>query len=246
MTPLYSAAVNGNAAMIEQLLKAGADANTALPEGETALMTAARTGKVDAVKVLLAHGADVNAKERWKQQTALMWAAHEGNAATVEAAPRGGREHRRPVDLRLDAAVVRGAPGPERHDQGAHRRRGERQRHAAGQTSALVTAVQGLNYEAANVLLENGVDPNAAGQGWTALHQVVWSRRPQRGQNNPGQKPKGDVSSLDLAKKLVEHGADVNARADQGTQLGHGRPQQPEPVRRHAVLPGREVRATCR
>jgi ankyrin repeat protein len=79
-------------------------------------------------------------------------------------------------------------------------------------TSALVTAVQGLNYEAAVVLLEHGVDPNAAGQGWTALHQVVWSRRPQRGQNNPGQKPKGTVSSLDLARKLVEHGADINAR----------------------------------
>ena len=79
-------------------------------------------------------------------------------------------------------------------------------------TSALVTAIQGLNYEAADVLLDHGVDPNASGQGWTALHQVVWSRRPQRGQNNPGQKPRGDLSSLDLAKKLVAHGADINAR----------------------------------
>jgi len=79
-------------------------------------------------------------------------------------------------------------------------------------TSALVTAVQGLNYEAAEALLDLGIDPNASAQGWTALHQVVWSRRPQRGQNNPGQKPQGDVSSLELAKNLVEHGADVNAR----------------------------------
>src|SRR5258705_487843 len=62
-----------------------ADAYAALPEGETALMTAARTGKVEAMKVLLAHGANVEAREGWKQQTALMWAAHEGNteAATV-------------------------------------------------------------------------------------------------------------------------------------------------------------------
>ena len=36
-------ALNGNAAMIEKLLKAGADANAARPEGETALMTVART-----------------------------------------------------------------------------------------------------------------------------------------------------------------------------------------------------------
>ena len=46
VTPLYLAADNGNAAMVETLLERGADPNTALPEGETALMTAARTGDV--------------------------------------------------------------------------------------------------------------------------------------------------------------------------------------------------------
>src|SRR6185312_2516305 len=51
---------------------------------ETPLMTAARTGKTDAVKMLLTHGADVNAKDTDHLQTALMWAAAEGNASTVE------------------------------------------------------------------------------------------------------------------------------------------------------------------
>ena len=50
--------------MIELLLDAGADPNVALPEGETALMTASRTGKVEAMRVLLARGAKVNVKER--------------------------------------------------------------------------------------------------------------------------------------------------------------------------------------
>src|SRR5712672_2509226 len=81
VTPLSLACVNGNAAMIALLLKAGADPNTALPEGETALMTAARTGKLDAVKLLIARGADPNAKEKGHGQTALMWAAAEGNTA---------------------------------------------------------------------------------------------------------------------------------------------------------------------
>ena len=52
---------------------------------------------------------------------------------------------------------------------------------------AIEMYVQGLNFEAAAALLELGIDPNASAQGWTALHQIAWSRRPQRGQNNPGQ-----------------------------------------------------------
>src|SRR5665213_4305695 len=70
---------------VETLLKAGADSNTANPEGETALMSASRSGSVAAVKALLARGANVNAKEKWLQETALMWAAAENHADVVEA-----------------------------------------------------------------------------------------------------------------------------------------------------------------
>jgi ankyrin repeat protein len=38
-------------------------------------MVVARTGNLDAAKVLLRHHADVNAKEQWGGQSALMWAA---------------------------------------------------------------------------------------------------------------------------------------------------------------------------
>jgi ankyrin repeat protein len=212
VTPLYSAAVNGNARIIELLLDAGAAADTLLPEGETPLMAAARTGKVDAVRVLLAHGAQVNARERWKQQTALMWAAHEGNAETVKLlVDAGARLDDRSIFgwTPLLFAARQGQVGAIKALLAAGADINET---LPDKTSALITAIQGLNYEAAGVLLENGIDPNAAGQGWTALHQVVWSRRPQRGQNNPGQKPLGDLSSLDLARKLVAHGADINSR----------------------------------
>jgi ankyrin repeat protein len=211
-TPMYSAALNGDAAMIALFLKAGADVNGAIPEGETPLMTAARTGKVDAVRVLLENGANVNAKENWKKQTALMWAAHEGNAEAAKyLLAAGARTDDRSIfgwtpllfaarqgqDDVIRVLVTGGANVNERLPDG---------------TGALVTAIQGLNYQTAGLLLDAGVDPNADGQGWTALHQLVWSRRPQRGQNNPGQKPKGTTSSLDLARVLVEHGADINAR----------------------------------
>ena len=56
-------ATNGNAAIVDSLLKAGADPNAALVAGETPLMTAARTGKAGAVQLLLARGATVDARE---------------------------------------------------------------------------------------------------------------------------------------------------------------------------------------
>src|SRR5262249_38887928 len=78
----------------ERLLKAGADPNTTLPGGETALMTAARTGKVEAVQALLSHGAIVDAKESQRGQTAIMWAAAEGNGEVVEALIKAGADFR--------------------------------------------------------------------------------------------------------------------------------------------------------
>src|ERR1041385_7253398 len=64
ITPMQLAATNGSAAMIGKLLKAGANPNASLSKfGDTALMFAARTGKSDAVKVLLDNGAQVNAVE---------------------------------------------------------------------------------------------------------------------------------------------------------------------------------------
>ena len=74
---MFLAAQNGSAAMIEKLLKGGADVNApVLSHGETALMMAARSGSVDAVKVLLDHGAQVE---------------REGHPARDHGADVGGR-----------------------------------------------------------------------------------------------------------------------------------------------------------
>src|SRR5260370_17963207 len=70
ITPLFMACTNGNAAVIEALLKAGANANSVKANGTTALMLAAASGNAAAVKVLLDHGAGINSKATVHGQTA--------------------------------------------------------------------------------------------------------------------------------------------------------------------------------
>jgi ankyrin repeat protein len=213
LPPLNLASENGDESMVALLLEHGAGANDALPEGETALMTAARAGDVPTIEVLLARGADPNARERWKGQTALMWAAHENNAPAIAALLAGGAERdARSTGGEFSAllfAVRAGALAATRAllDAGA-----DANQPLADGTSALVLAVTNAHYEIAAELLERGADPNADAQGWTALHQIAWSRRWNVGFNLPGPAQTGDVDSLELVRKLVAHGANIDAR----------------------------------
>jgi ankyrin repeat protein len=222
VTPLSIAATNGGAAMIERLLAAGADPNTTLPDGETVLMTAARTGKPDAVKTLLAHGAQVNAREPGKAQTALMWAAAENNATVVKVlAEAGGDIHARSKTAAFTPLMfaVRGGHLETTSallDVGA-----DVNATLPDGTSALLVAVINAHYELAALLIDRGADPNADGQGWTALHQIAWSRRHNAGFNLPGPVPTGSLDSLDLARKLVARGANLDARVKKEPRDGN-------------------------
>ena len=73
-TPLVLAARNGNAPVVDVLLKAGADAKEPTSTGTTPLMLASASGNVEAVKALLAAGAEIEAKESSMEQTPLMFA----------------------------------------------------------------------------------------------------------------------------------------------------------------------------
>jgi uncharacterized protein len=213
VTPLQLAATNGGAAVIDRLLAAGADPDTAMPDGETVLMTAARAGKVEAVRALLARGANVAAKEPSKGQTALMWAAAENNTAVVRALIEAGanlRERSKSGSFSPYLFAVRGGhveTALALIDAGA-----DVNETMPDGTSALVLAVTNAHYQLAGALLDKGADANAAVQGWTALHQVAWSRRHNAGFNLPGPVATGTLDSLDLVRLLVRRGAQVNAR----------------------------------
>src|SRR5204862_2941675 len=78
--------------------------------------------------------------------------------------------------------------------------------------SALVVAAANAHWELADVLLDRGADPNAAGAGWNALHQAVRERRPNIGFGTPGPIPTGTMDSIHVIRKMIEKGVNVNAR----------------------------------
>ena len=228
VTPLSMACTNGNRAMVELLLEAGADPDTRLRGGETALMTAARTGTIGPVKALIARGADVNARER-RGQTALMWAAAEGQAEVVAELIRAKADFKAPLPSGfspLAFAVREGQTEVVRVllGAGADVNEAMQPRQSSGKapsrgTSPLILAVENGHFELAVVLLEAGADPNDQRSGFTPLHMLTWVRKPNRGDGDDGDPApigSGSLGSLAFVAKLVERGADVNARLKRG------------------------------
>ncbi len=214
--------------MVELLLEHGANANTSQRGGETALMTAARTGRPDPVTALLKHGAEVNRQER-RGQTALMWAAAEGNTAVVQLLINAGADPRAALPdsgftpllfaaREGRAEVVRALlkAGVDVNTATNPRKPGVKA--PARGTSALILAVENGHFELAIELVKAGADPNDQRSGSTPLHMMSWVRKPPRGEDNGAPPPTGSgrLSNLQFVRELVKQGADVNTRLKTG------------------------------
>lgn len=145
-TPLRQAAVTGDAAVVEKLLAAGAKVDEPGPDGETALMVATRGKGVKAAKLLIEHGANVNAREQWKGQTALIYAAAESQPEMIELLLENGADPN-----------AQSKPNDWQRQVSAERRR--MYRPIGGLTALMYAARQGC-VECARALVEGGADPD--------------------------------------------------------------------------------------
>jgi hypothetical protein len=80
-------------------------------------------------------------------------------------------------------------------------------------------AVVNAYFEVAAVLLDHGANPNAPDARGSALHTLAWLRKPgSDGGNGLGHRsyapplPTGNMTALELAKALLDHGANPNIR----------------------------------
>jgi uncharacterized protein len=204
-------------------------------------MTAARTGNVDAVKMLIARGANVNARETWHNQTALMWAAAENHGDVVRALVAAG------ADMNARAKVVAGMPErPRGGASGEIAQQGVHSNFPKGGLTALLYAVRQNAVDGVRALADKGVDLNQAdpdgftatilailnghydlaemlvergagvdvtdGSGRTPLYTAVDMHTFEYSYNRPTAKPSGQKDSVDLVKFLLAHGANPNTR----------------------------------
>lgn len=179
-TALIIAATMGRADIVEALLDKGADVNYRDKNSFTALHSAVRDSDygedrdqraraVATIKVLLAHGADPNARLHQEKPTvrALNEVSFEGATPLVLAAEVNNLDA-------IKALVAGGADPTIATDKG---------------TTALILAAGGATDEqrprpieersmaidTAKYLVEHGVDVNAAGEfGWTAVHAAAY------------------------------------------------------------------------
>ena len=230
VTPLSLAAENASAPLIQALLQAGAHPTGAI------LMTAARTGNAEVVRMLLGHdhgnGADASARESSLGETALMWAAAEDHPDAVRALVEHGSDPNArstrlvyPKDrFGLEGVTTILPPGNWTALMYAARQGALESARTLAEmgadlnltdpdgTTALELAILNGHFDTAAMLAEHGADPNIADvTGMAALYAAVDMNTLGEIYGRPARKSTDKLTALGLIPILLAQGANPNA-----------------------------------
>ena len=195
------------------------------------------------MKVLLEHGAEVNVKENFRGQTAVMWAAAEGHANIVSLLAAHGADlnlrsyDRDPTLPKMEAGtpnapIARGGltallfaarQGETDAVKALLDAKADINAVDSDGNNALILAILNTHYDLTQMLIDRGEDVNIASKnGRTALYSAVemhdmdWSPR-------PAHKEVDKATSMDVIHALLDHKANVNAQLT-----------APAPIEKHA------------
>jgi len=206
-TALLWAAYHSDIAMTRALIAAGANPNLANKYGITPLLQASRTGADEVVQALLRAGADP-ALAHTEGETPLMAASFAGSLPTVRLLLEANADVNAVDSYQKQTALMRAAaeghsdviqalldakadPNKRAHITGLEERK--HADHATGGFTALMFAARNGHENAIRTLIKGGADPKVTnGDGATPTIIAIVNDR------------------LDLAKTLVELGADPN------------------------------------
>jgi uncharacterized protein len=226
---IADAAQRGDRSTVRAALARKADVNVAQIDGSTALHWAVERDDLEMAELLIRAGARVAARTR-EGVTPLQLAATNGSAPMIDRLLKAGADPNAPLTPAGDTAVMMaartGKPDVIRAlvEAGANVNAKENW----GGTTALMWAVSEGHAEAARLLLSAGADVNARshyvaaanGRGFEGRTPVATRAEPKVEEFASGwltplmlASREGDV---ELARILVEAGADVNAVAGDG------------------------------
>ena len=233
-------------------------------------MVVARTGNVESATLLLAAGADVNAKEEWGGQSALMWAAAQSQPEMVKFLVANGADpdarglerdwqrriltEPRPKDMNrggftpLLYAAREGCIECARNlvEGGADIDLTDPER-----VTSLALAINNLHFDLAAYLIEAGADVDKWDLfGRTPLYQAVdMNTLPTQGSGSMSAIPSMDKhTGLDVARLLLDKGANPNIQLKRRPPYRNV-PQRPrrrhDPLRRRDAAAARGARRRC-
>ena len=158
-----------------------------------------------------------------------MWAAAEGNVEVVEALIEAGADFRARLESgftpfffavregRIEACALLLKAGADVNDTiQPHAPVGGSMAPPPRRDQRLLLAVANAHYELAAFLLDAGADPECrSARATPRCTSITWVRKPGGGDNDPAPEGSGNMTSLEMVRKLVAQGAEPQRPHDE-------------------------------